>query len=313
MAVFSALFSMFGAQAEKKVEGPKVAVVYCTGPITSGKSQYGWGGDISAMGSETIVEAIDKVAKDADVKAIVLRINSPGGSGLASDMIWRAVARAKEKKPVVASMGDVAASGGYYIAMNAHAIVAEPETITGSIGVVGLVPNVDDFFHWIGINPQRLTRGKRAEGLLTTKGLSEEDRGMLRDYMQEFYGDFVAKVAAGRGKAPAEIEAVARGRIWTGKDALEKGLVDRLGGLEDAILLAWEKSGEKAGNVVEYPRRKGPFDALQEMFGTRLGLEGVALREFPFLQRILAHVSALRRMSEDRICVIAPELAFFCS
>jgi protease-4 len=312
--------SLFQKKTEKKPEGPRVAIVYCTGPIVSGKSQYDFFGNLAAMGSKTIVDAIDKARKDESVKAIVLRINSPGGSGLASDMIWRAVERAKEAgKPVISSMGDVAASGGYWIAMNSTAIIAEPQTITGSIGVVGLVPNVDDLFAWVGIHPERLSRGKRAEGLMTSKGLTDADKTMLRDLMQSFYSDFVAKVAAGRGKTPAEIERIARGRIWTGRTALEHGLVDRLGGIEDAIVLAREKggiAGDKLGkdfHVLELPRRKGPFDALQEMFEMRagLGITEVALREMPELRRALWNLQTLRRVGRDRICVIQPELAGF--
>jgi protease-4 len=318
MAVLTVVMSsLFQKKTEKKAEGPRVAVVYCTGPIVSGKSQYDFFGNLAAMGSKTIVEAIDKARKDDSVKAIVLRINSPGGSGLASDMIWRAVERAKEAgKPVIASMGDVAASGGYWIAMNSTAILAQPQTITGSIGVVGLVPNVDDFFTWVGIHPERLSRGQRAQGLMTSKGLTEEDKQMLRELMQSFYGDFVAKVAAGRGKTPAEIERIARGRIWTGRTALELGLVDRLGGLEDAVALAREKggiAGDEELRVLELPRRKGPFDALQEMFEMRVGLgvTEVALREMPELRRALWHLQMLRRVGRDRICVIQPELAGF--
>lgn len=319
MAIVGVIMSsMFQKKTEAKPEGPRVAIVYCTGPIVSGKSQYDFFGNLAAMGSETIVEAIDTARKDESVKAIVLRINSPGGSGLASDMIWRAVERAKEDgKPVIASMGDVAASGGYWIAMNSTAILAEPQTITGSIGVVGLIPNVDDLFTWVGINPERLSRGKRAEALMTSKGLTDEDKAMLRKLMESFYGDFVAKVAAGRGKTPAEIERIARGRIWTGRDALKHGLIDRLGGLEDAIVLAREKggiAGAKLGedfHVLELPRRKGPFEALEELFGTRLGITDIALKELPQLRRVLRHLQTLRRVGRDRICVIQPELAGF--
>jgi protease-4 len=315
MAAIGLVMSMLAPKKEEKLTGPTVAVIYCSGMIVSGKSQYDWSGGISAMGSETIVKAIDKARKDDNIKAIVLRINSPGGSGLASDMIWRAVERAKQKKPVIASMGDVAASGGYYIAMNSHAIVAEPATITGSIGVVGIMANVDDFYPWVGIKPERLTRGKRAAALMTSKALGEDDKTVIRDYMQTFYGDFVAKVAAGRGKTPAEIEQIARGRIWTGRAALKNGLIDRLGGLEDAILLARDKGGIPAEaergedyHVVEYPRRGGPFEALEEMFGLRLGLTDLALSEMPALKRVLQQLSVLRRVAKDRICLIHPEL-----
>jgi len=315
MAVFTMFFSMLADKKERLPEGPKVAIVYCTGPITSGKSQYDWFGNVASMGSETIVKAIDKARENDDVKAIVLRVNSPGGSGLASDMIWRAVERARELKPVVASMGDVAASGGYWISMNSTKIVAEPQTITGSIGVVGIVPNVDDLYPWIGINPERLTRGKRAAALLTTKGFGENDKEMLRSFMREFYDDFVAKVAAGRGKTPAEIEPIARGRVWTGRKALDLGLVDQLGGLEDATALARQLGGIAGDDfhVLELPRRAGPFEMLQEMFEAReglaaLGMDAALLKRAPLLRRVLVHLQTLRAVARDKVCVIHPEL-----
>lgn len=313
MAAFQLVFgSLFGGKTEPKLEGPQVAVIYCTGPITSGESSYDFAGEVGSMGSETIVKEIDKARKNDQIKAIVLRINSPGGSGLASDMIWRAVERAKAVKPVIASMGDVAASGGYYIAMNANAIIADPQTITGSIGVVGMNVNMDQFWPWIGINPQRMSRGKRAAAFMTTKGLSEEDKTVLRDYMREFYGDFVAKVAAGRGKTPAEIEPIARGRIWTGRDALKRGLVDRLGGLEDAIALARRRGGiaeEEKFGVLEYPRRKGAFAIFEEMFGMQLGIEQSVLAKMPALRRLLFDIGVMRTVAQDRICVLNPELS----
>ncbi len=318
MAALSVLMSLFAGSKEPELKGPKIAVVYCSGPITSGKSQYGWTGEVASMGSETIVKAIDTAREDGDVKAIVLRVNSPGGSGLASDMIWRAVERARAEKPVVASMGDVAASGGYFISMNSHAILAEPQTITGSIGVIGMMPNLDDFYPWIGVRPERLVRGKRAAALMTTKGLSDEDKEMLRSYMKDFYGDFVAKVAAGRGKTPAEIEPIARGRIWSGRDALKIGLVDRLGGLEDAIALARERAKLAPGDevhILEMPKSGGPFEALSEMFGLHLragallGLDAAALREVPLLGEALAKIAAARRMSADGVCAAMPELS----
>ncbi len=316
MAAFSLMFgSVFGNQKKKQPKGDKVAVIYCSGAITSGKSQYDWSGNIASMGSETIVKAIDQARKDKSVKAIVLRVNSPGGSALASDMIWRAVSRAKAKKPVIASMGDVAASGGYYISMNANKILAESQTITGSIGVVGMVMNIEQTLKWVGLNPQRITRGKRAAGFMTMRGLNDEDRKIIRENMQELYGDFVAKVAAGRGKTPAEIHKIAQGRVWTGRAALQHGLIDSLGGLEDAIATARKMGGiapkaslGKDFHVLELPRRGGPFDALQDMLGIRLGIDQLALRELPALRRALAHIRTLMNLSHDRVCLINPEL-----
>jgi protease-4 len=317
---FGLLTMVMGSLFTKPTEpqGPKLAVIYCSGPITSGKSQYDWNGDIASMGSETIVGAIDAARKNADVKAIVLRINSPGGSALASDMIWRAIERARAEKPVIASMADVAASGGYYIACNSHVILADPQTITGSIGVVGMIPNTDALFPWIGIKPERLTRGKRAEMLLTSKGLDNDGKEMLRALMASIYEQFKGKVAAGRGKAPSDIEPVAKGRVWTGRDALAKGLVDRLGGFPDALALAVERGGlagkeGEAYHVVEYPKRKGPLEFLEEMFGgSETGIDLVAaMGRFPELRRVLAHVQTLRVVSRDGVSVIHPELNGF--
>ncbi len=317
--VTSMMTSLFAKPSEP--QGPKLAVIYCSGGIVSGKSQYDWSGNIAAMGSETIVEAIEKARKNADVKAIVLRINSPGGSALASDMIWRAIERAKAEKPVIASMGDVAASGGYYIACNSHAIVAEPQTITGSIGVVGMMMNGDAFWPWVGIKPERLVRGRRAETLLTSKALDEGGKEMIRAHMKEIYDLFLGKVAAGRGRSVNDIEPVARGRVWTGRDALAKGLVDRLGGLDDAVALACEKGGlagarGKDYHLVEYPKRKGPLEFLEEMFDGEAEMSTdvvAALGRVPELRRVLAEIRAIRAAARDGVCVTFPELSGFAT
>ncbi|HEX5138573.1 MAG TPA: signal peptide peptidase SppA [Planctomycetota bacterium] len=318
--LFSNMMTSLFAKASEPA-GPKLAVIYCSGAIVSGKSQYDWSGNIAAMGSETIVGAIETARKNADVKAIVLRVNSPGGSALASDMIWRAIERAKAEKPVIASMGDVAASGGYYISCNSQTIFAEPQTITGSIGVVGMVMNGDAFWPWVGIRPERLTRGKRAAALLTSKALDDDAKAMIRAHMSEIYDQFVGKVAAGRGKAASDIEPIARGRVWTGRDALAKGLVDRLGGLEDAVALACEKGGLKGArgtdyHVVEYPKRKGPLEFLEEMFDGETAASTdlvAAFGRIPELRRVLAEIRAIRAVAHDRVCAAYPELSGFAN
>jgi protease-4 len=245
----------------------------------------------------------------------VLRVNSPGGSALASDMIWRAVARAKLEKPVIASMGDVAASGGYYVSMNADRIFAQPQTLTGSIGVVGMVPNLSEFFPWVGISMQRLTRGKRAAAFNTMAGMTADDLAVLRSTMQALYGDFVAKVAAGRGRTPAEIEPLAQGRVWTGRAAQQNGLVDEIGGLRDAIAYAKTKAGLKQDEEVimmELPRRGGPFEALEKLFGgSEAELELALLKRVPELRRMLLRIATYRRVSVDRIAMLNPELDAF--
>ena len=289
---FSDMASVFGIFGElfkkpKPPVGDKIALVYANGMIVTGKSEASpFGGSI--MGSRTMVEAIRQAADDASVKAIVMRVDSPGGDGLASDEIWREVVRAKGKKPFVVSMSDVAGSGGYYIAMGASAIVAEPTTITGSIGVVGMKPVLGGLYQKVGANPQSLQRGRRAGMMSLDNPFSEEEREALRKFMEAFYGEFVAKVAEGRGRSPQEIEPIARGRIWSGKRARELGLVDRLGGLDDAIALAKEKAGldpKKDLPLYELPRPRSLFELLEEggfpFMATQVGAGLGALDAFP--------------------------------
>jgi protease-4 len=200
--------------------------------------------------------------------------------------------------------------------MSANTIFAEPQTITGSIGVVGMVPNVEGVFDWVGIKPERLTRGRHAAALMTNKGLDDAAKEMIRGHMVATYEDFVAKVAAGRGKTPADIEPIARGRVWTGRKAKEIGLVDRLGGLEDAITDAKARGNipvdAKEGSdwhLLELPRRKGPFEMLDELFSMRLGIESAVLDRMPELRRVLWQIQLLRSAGRDKICMINPELA----
>ncbi|HKB16053.1 MAG TPA: signal peptide peptidase SppA, partial [Planctomycetota bacterium] len=285
-AVFQLIGEMF--KKPKPPEGDKIALVYANGMIVTGKSGEASPLGGGTMGSRTMVEAIREAAEDDSVKAIVMRVDSPGGSGLASDEIWREVVRAKGKKPFVVSMADVAGSGGYYISMGATAIVAEPTTITGSIGVVAMKPVLGGLYEKIGANPQSLQRGRRA-GLMTLDApFSGEERDTLRKFMEAFYGEFVGKVAEGRRTTPEKIDPIARGRIWSGRRAVELGLVDRIGGLDDAIALAKEKAGldPKAPlPLYELPKprsfsemlEEGGFPFLKADLGGTLG----ALEAFP--------------------------------
>ena len=280
----TAIFELFGEMFRQtpKPKGDAIAVVYANGMIVPGKSQGGGllGGG-GTVGSRTMRDALREAAGDANVKAIVLRIDSPGGSGSASDEIWREVVRAKERKPVVVSMSDVAASGGYYIAMGADAIVAEATTITGSIGVVSAKPVFEGLYGKIGVNAQALERGARAGMFSTDRPFSSEEREALRRFSESFYRDFVGKVAAGRSRAIEEIEPIARGRIWSGRRALDLGLVDRLGGLEEAIALAMERAGLDPSNPLptyELPKPPSFADLLEEgglpLLSARAGLRG---------------------------------------
>ena len=220
--------------------GEKVAVVFISGAINTGSSSSGLlNGDM--VGSDTIVKAVNDAAKDDSIKAIVLRVDSPGGSALASDLMWKAIENAKAKKPVVVSMGDVAASGGYYVSCNANKIIAEPTTITGSIGLFMGKPVVKGLYDWLGVSNEYVMRGKNA-GIFreTVKWTPEERAKMVEQANAIYYDSFVPKVAQGRNKTPEAINALAQGRVWTGTQAKENGLVDDFGGLEKAISVAKE-------------------------------------------------------------------------
>src|SRR5436190_22701977 len=218
-------------------KGEKIAVVYAAGDIVSGRSSFGGSGE-ETIGSDSLVRTINEARDDKGIKAIVLRIDSPGGSGLASDIIWRAIEAAKAKKPVVVSMSDVAASGGYYIACNANKIVAQPSTITGSIGVVGGKPVVKGFYDWIGVSNEYVMRGKNAGMFRETEKFNDTEQAKFKEFLNNTYDDFITKVGKGSNKDKYYIMAIGQGRVWTGAQGKEKGLVDEYGGLDKAIEIA---------------------------------------------------------------------------
>ena len=230
----------------------KIALIYASGGIISGKNRKGFGSQ--TMGSETIAKAIRKAREDKSVKAIVFRIDSPGGSALASDVIWREVyltTTGEDKKPFIVSMSDVAASGGYYIACAADTIVANPLTITGSIGVFGGKFNFAGLLDKIGVNTETIKRGDNADLLSPFKAGSEEERKKMRDYIGWIYDDFTKHVADGRSMTQDEVKKVGEGRVWSGVRAKKIGLVDELGGLTRALEIAKEAAGiEKDKEVV---------------------------------------------------------------
>lgn len=231
--------------------GERIAIVYTSGVINSGSSQNSpVGGEM--VGSDTIVKAINTAAKDDSIKAIVLRVDSPGGSALASDLMWQAIEEAKQKKPVVVSMADVAASGGYYISCNANKIVAEPNTITGSIGVFMGKPNVKGLYDWLGFSNEYVMRGKNAGIFRETVSWTPEERAKMESQTNLiYYDDFVPKVAAGRNKSVEDVNKIGQGRVWTGTQAKENGLIDEFGGLEKAIAIAKELAKIPAENEVK--------------------------------------------------------------
>jgi protease IV len=247
--------------------GPRIAVIYASGVIASGKSSY----DSSVTGSDTIVEYLRKARADNGIKAIVLRVDSPGGSAIASDVIWREVVLTKNQKPVIASMSDVAASGGYYISMPAHAIVAEPSTLTGSIGVVLTKFVIKGSLEKLGMNMEGVSQGKYAMMYSPIRPFTPEEKARVLESMQATYDTFVEKAAQGRNTTPEKIDAIGQGRVWTGRQAKEIGLVDELGGLDRAVALAKHRAKIAQDAEVElviYPPKKSFYELVSDPFGT---------------------------------------------
>jgi len=248
--------------------GPKIAVIYAVGLISSGISNESPSGQV--IGSDTIVEYLRTARADSSIRAIVLRIDSPGGSAIASDIIWREIMLTRDRKPVIASMSDVAASGGYYIAMPAHAIVAQPATLTGSIGVVLVRFVIDGTLDKLGLNMESVKQGKYADLFSPVRPFNPDERKKVLELMQATYDAFVEKAAAGRNTTPERIDAIGQGRVWTGKQAKSLGLVDELGGLDRAIELAKERAKIAAGSQVElvvFPPKKSLFEVVADPWG----------------------------------------------
>ena len=252
--------------------GPRIAVLYASGMITSGSSGFDpLSGAI--IGSETLVDSIRKVRKDNRVKAIILRVDSPGGLAVASDVIWRElmlIRSDKPSKPLVASMSDVAASGGYYIAAAAPTIVAEPGTLTGSIGIYGGKIVARGTYGKLGMNIETVTTGRNAEMNSPVRPYNTDERAKIEQQLQTFYEQFVEKVAEARRLSRDRVDEVAQGRVWTGRQAKAIGLVDELGGMQRAVALAKQKAGIAADAEVElvsYPPRRTLYDLLTSRFG----------------------------------------------
>lgn len=240
----------------------KIAIVYASGNIISGQ-----GGD-RTIGSDRIAKALRQARLDEDVKAIVFRINSPGGSALASDVILREVALAAQEKPVVASMGDVAASGGYYIACAADYIMASPNTITGSIGVFGMMPNMQEFFNEkIGITFDNVKTNRHADFGSISRPLTTREREIIKEGIADVYYTFIGHVAEGRNITESRADELGRGRVWSGAEAMQLGLVDGYGGMRAAVEKAAELSELVDYQTVEYPIRKDFITQLMEGFG----------------------------------------------
>jgi protease-4 len=237
----------------------KVAVIYANGEISGGE------GSDNQIGSERISRAIRKARLDDDIKAVVIRVNSPGGSALASDVIWREIVLTKKEKPVIASFGDVAASGGYYIGCAADSIFVQPNTITGSIGVFGIIPNFQNLMtNKLGITFDGVKTGKYADIMATNRPMTAGEKFIIQNELNRIYSGFVSRVADGRKKSKAYIDSIGGGHVWIGTDAVQIGLADRIGSFNDAIKAAAKKAKLKKYKVVEYPDVIDPWKSLMD-------------------------------------------------
>jgi len=244
---------------------PKVAIIYADGSIVSGNGQA------EEIGSDKFAKAVKKAREDENVKAVVLRVNSPGGSALASDVIWRETKLLRAEKPLIVSMGDVAASGGYYISCMGEKILASPSTITGSIGVFGLYPNAKELMGDLGLHTDVVKTGELADFGRIDRPLTSEETKILDALVGQIYDQFLNRVETGRNLDRAHLDTIAEGRVWTGEYAKRHGLIDEYGGLVDAVELAAEAANITDYDVKNYPKSDNPFeDLLYELGGVSL-------------------------------------------
>ena len=310
-----ALFRLLAASREPKLsDKPKIAVIFATGAIVTGKGGMSLFGE-ETIGSTSMVATLRQAIQEPTVKAIVLRVDSPGGSAIASDLIWREIYHCP--KPVVASMADVAGSGGYYICMGANKIYAEPATLTGSIGVVGGKIILGGLFEKIGIHSESLSRGAHAGVFSLTSPFSDSERKVILALMQETYDEFLDKALLGRKKAGRpmtreQLDKFAQGRIWSGVQAKDIGLVDEIGTLQDAIAEARKLAGFKPDESVEYwylPKKRAFFETLLESVRdvqVRLPDMPSALLKQPELAQHLRAIGVLWHLRHERLWLIAP-------
>jgi protease-4 len=253
-------------------KGKKIALIYGTGPIHTGE------GSVQTMGGTTIARWIRRARIDKSIEAVVFRVDSPGGSAVGSDVIWREVMLTKKEKPVVVSMSDLAGSGGYWVAMSAHKIVAQPQTWTGSIGVVFGKPNMKKLYEKLGITAEKLIFGEKADIFSSFRQWTDEERKLIKQEILWMYDQFVSKVAEGRNMNKEQVDAIGKGRVWTGSQGKEIGLVDEIGGLSKAIQLAKELAGIPAKEQVQLvvqPKKVSFFDMLfgQKFIKSELGID----------------------------------------
>ena len=274
----------------KKGVRERIAVIYAQGPVLYGE------GSENIIGQEVFLKAIDQAVKSRRVKAIVLRVDSPGGSALSSDIIWQALVKAKKEKPLVVSMGNVAASGGYYLAVAGDEIYANDMTITGSIGVFATVPNIKGFTNDIGINVQHVQTHKNALGYSIYEAPSGDFRASIKEGIEQVYDTFKQRVADGRGMSLEEVEAVAQGRVWTGEQALENGLVDGLGGMDQALAAAARLAEIEEYNLISYPKIEPELEDVFSAMGPFARLEEKILTNYP--SEISAFLTGLKAQDD---------------
>ncbi|GAA4237351.1 signal peptide peptidase SppA [Postechiella marina] len=251
----------------------KIAVIYAEGEIIYGE------GDLGFVGQGSMNKSLKKAREDDKIKAVVLRINSPGGSALASELIWREIELTKKVKPVIVSMGNLAASGGYYIACNADRIFAEPTTITGSIGVFGTLPNAKELADSWGINAEQVVTNKNAVTYSFFEHLNDEQRAFIKEGIVDIYELFTGRVAEGRNMTQDDVKTIAQGRVWTGSDALKNGLVDELGGLDLALQYAAQQVEMDSYKIQEFPVFEKNLDKMLEDFGLVKTKESILIEE----------------------------------
>ena len=284
-------------KSEKSISENKIAIIYASGAINTGEGSY------NSIGSETTVQAIREAAEDEKVKAIVLRVNSPGGSALASDIILRELNLAKQKKKIVVSMGDYAASGGYYISCNADKIFANHTTLTGSIGVFGIVPNSKKLLNEkLGVYVDTVNTHKYSDIGRGNRKLTNFELDVIQESVEDIYETFITHVSEGRGMSKLDVDKIGQGRVWSGIDALEVGLIDQIGGLEDAIISAAELSELEDYRIVSLPKKT---DEIEEL------LKGLTMKQNVFLKEILnisdESIEQIKFLnSRDRIQTILP-------
>jgi len=297
--------SLLSTRAKHEEKKQSIAIIYASGEIVQG------GKNAKYISPESLIPELRKAAEDDNIKAVVLRINSPGGSALASDIMWKEILELKSKKPVIASMSDVAASGGYYLAMGCNKIVATPNTITGSIGVFGLFVHAEDLLeNKLGVTSDREKIGRYADIGSFSRAMSADEKSIIQQEIDHIYKQFLSKAAKGRNMTVDQIAKHASGRVWTGRDALAVGLVDTLGGIEDAIVLAARLAKLKTDdyNILQFP--DGDEDELLELLEDKEG-SVFENQQKHLLQDFYPYVQVLQDM--NRVKGIQTRLPYYFS